>query len=324
MTDELRFLVAPEQTTVADDGSDGGEPFRYVLERPSALAVNLALGAGRPLLVRGEPGTGKSTLAQAVSLQLGRAFVSTVLDAQTEPRDLFWTIDAVARLAEAQVQGALPSTTEAAVRERLAIERFLEPGPLWWGFDWETAKKQAEAIKAAVPDTPKNWTPNMGVVVLIDEIDKADPSVPNSLLEAFGAGRFMGPHGQQPIRRVHRPLVVLTTNEERVLPDAFLRRCVVLHLKLPTEDDKLLAYLLSRGEAHFPTLEGGKDLLERAAQLLIDDRKKCQHRGLVAPGVAEYIDLIRAVVAQRDTPQTRLDLLEDVAAFALKKHPEQA
>ncbi|MEM7677834.1 MAG: hypothetical protein AAF449_17695 [Myxococcota bacterium] len=228
-------------------------------------------------------------------------------------------IDTVARLAEAQVQGALATATEESVRERLDVRRFLAPGALWWGFDWKTARAQAERVKVEIPETPSDWSPSKGVVVLLDEIDKADPSVPNSLLEAFGAGRFIGPPGDKSIRRIHRPLVVLTTNEERSLPDAFLRRCVVLQLKLPKDEEALKAYLISRGEAHFSHVE--PDLLARAADLLVADRSRYEHQGLLPPGVAEYIDLIRAVVAQRSAPEDQLALLEEVAQFALQKHP---
>lgn len=127
----------------------------HVFDQASVDAVNAALAARRPLLVRGEPGTGKSQLARAAAAGLGRAFVSTVIDARSESRDLLWAFDAVARLAEAQVQGALPGRDEAQVRASLREERFLAPGPLWWAFDWRGAEAQAAKVGAVKPSVPE-------------------------------------------------------------------------------------------------------------------------------------------------------------------------
>src|SRR5262249_50323380 len=115
----------------------------HVIDEDSILAVNAALATGRPLLVRGEPGTGKSQLARAVAEALGRAFVSHSVDARTETRDLLWSVDAVARLAEAQVMGALHHVEHDEVRRRIDVIEFVQPGPLWWAFDWASAQAQA-------------------------------------------------------------------------------------------------------------------------------------------------------------------------------------
>jgi len=115
----------------------------HVFEESAIDAVNAALAARRPLLVRGEPGIGKSQLARAAAAALGRAYVSCVVDARTESRDLLWQFDAVTRLAEAQLAHAGHETAEA-VRGRLAVRYFVIPGPLWWVFNWESARSQAE------------------------------------------------------------------------------------------------------------------------------------------------------------------------------------
>lgn len=293
----------------------------HVIDEDSVLAINAALATGRPLLVRGEPGTGKSQLARAAAVGLARALLSHAVDARTETRDLLWSVDAVARLAEAQVMGAMRSADEAEVKRRIEVARFVRPGPLWWAFDWSSALDQAVKAGVSEPLRPKDWSPAHGAVVLIDEIDKADASVPNGLLEALGHGRFdvEGRREAVAINAERPPLVVITTNEERALPDAFLRRCLVLHLGLPSERDKLVGLLVARGKAHFENCAAG--VLQRAAELLADDREKLLREDVAAPGLAEYIDLVRAVTNQRPSEKEQRALLEKISKFALRKHP---
>ena len=184
----------------------------HQFEAGQIRAINAALAARRPLLVRGEPGIGKSQLARAAAKGLGRAFVPHTVDARTESRDLLWHFDAVARLAEAQLLGALcrvadldppdPALPPAEkgdkaeapnIRDRLAIARFLHPRALWWAFDWNGALDRAKAIGISAPPQPDGGDPANGCLVLIDEIDKAEADVPNGLLEALGAGSFHPP-----------------------------------------------------------------------------------------------------------------------------------
>ncbi len=308
----------------------------HVFSQTSIDALDAALAANRPLLIRGEPGTGKSQLARAAAVALNRALITTVIDARTEARDLLWSFDAVARLAEAQVQGALDVKDEAKVREQLKETRFLAPGPLWWAFHWNSAKTQAKEVGAPAPVEPKDWQPDQGTVLLIDEIDKADTAVPNGLLEALGAGRFTGPGGvevAQDAESLARPLVILTTNEDRALPDAFLRRCLVLQLKWPEEEseaDEFIRLLMQRGEAHFPELS--PEIRREAAEQLLQDRKVIRNRGLFPPGGAEYLDLLRALdtlTRDREMPLEQREELQKewlikIRDFALRKHPEDS
>lgn len=330
----------------------GDQCLAYHCFEPDQLrAINAALACGRPLLVRGEPGIGKSQLARAAAKALGRAFIQHVVDARTESRDLLWHFDAIGRLAEAQAIGALQPRPEtggcdadgcqshietalAALRARLAIGCFLHPRALWWALNWHSAATQARAVAALAAEEPPqpdggDW--NRGCVVLIDEIDKAESDVPNGLLEALGAGCFTPQGHAEPVVAVGAPpLVVVTTNEERALPDAFIRRCLVLHLALPREREALVARLIERGRTHFGDADGRPqvlpEVLETAANLLADDRAlalRRQWRPL--PGQAEYLDLVRAVVVQsRGDLQRQLALIKDVADFVLKKHPDAA
>lgn len=350
-------LVPPAEPLVLPER--GLVPRRvHVFDRDSVDAVNAALGARRPLLVRGEPGTGKSQLAHAAAVALKRLFVAEVVDSRTEARDLMYRFDAVARLAEAQLFGALrfeagagDGDREVLIRKRLAERRFVAPGPLWWALDYESAKAQlalakgredsetADAKKrgkgaaasseaddeSGAPEKPKAWNAGDGAVLLIDEIDKAESDVPNGLLEALADGSFRAPGRDKRVTFAGGtpPLVVITTNEERALPDAFVRRCLVLYLelpRLPQDREAFVALLVARGRAHFPELEREPELLEKAADLLIDDRLASEKASVPKPGQAEYLDLLRAVKDGFETPDKRKQALARLARFTLQKH----
>lgn len=155
----------------------------HIFEKEDVDAVNAAIAANRPLLVRGEPGAGKSQLARAAAQGLGRAFVWAVVDARTEARDLQWSFDAVQRLADAQVVGVGGLDEGETVAQRLDEMRYVTPGPLWWAFNWQSARERVGDDKC--PTLPDGCSADNGVVVLLDEIDKADSSVPNGLLECL-------------------------------------------------------------------------------------------------------------------------------------------
>ncbi len=283
-------------------------------------AINAAIIAGRPLLVRGEPGIGKSQLARAAAKELGRAYVKYVVDSRTESRDLMWTFDAVKRLADAQVAGALVEDARQ-VRAVLDVQNYVLPGPLWWVFNPDDAARQSRLAGGQRPSQPDQGDWARGCVLLLDEIDKAESEVPNGLLEALG-GREFTPLGMaRPVQFVGpAPLVVITTNEERALPDAFLRRCFVLSMTLPRDEGGLTAFLIERGAVHFPGADSS--LLREAARLLWVERKTAiEARVTARPGQAEYLDLLRAVVGLAGKDVTRqMAMLREVSEFTLRKH----
>ena len=295
----------------------------HVFDAPTIHAVNAALAAQRPLLVRGEPGIGKSQLARAAAKELGRAYIQHVVDVRTESRDLLWHFDAVKRLADAQLSGSLHDNLEQA-RAALNVENYLHPRALWWAFNWEEAAQQAHKVGCAAPVQLDGGKPENGCLVLIDEIDKGESDVPNGLLEALGADVFT-PEGRGAAVTTEgiAPLVIITTNEERALPDAFIRRCLVLYLALPVLPDEragLLELLQQRGLAHFP--QSAESVRRRAAEILADDRLAAQqaHR-LPLPGQAEYLDMLRAVQALHpDDTAKQLEALDRVATFTVRKH----
>ncbi|MFO7563885.1 MAG: MoxR family ATPase [Enhygromyxa sp.] len=289
----------------------GGRTPWHLFDRESVLAVNTALDCGRPLLIRGDPGTGKSQLARAAAKKLGRVFLSRVVDAHTEAHELLWEYDALARLSDAQTLGV---ARRRQTRDRLARANYTQPGPLWWALDWDSAMRQAQRASIEAPKSGFGRREN-GVVVLIDEIDKADVAVPNALLECLGHGSFTVPGiGQQVCAKEPAPLIILTTNTNRILPDAFVRRCVVLHVRVP--EDGLIEWLVKRGRPHFPELP--EDVLRRAAEQLKTDRARLGSRAFCAPGLAEYIDLLTAAV--RGGAEQAEARLASIARFVLDKH----
>ncbi|VTR91708.1 atpase associated with various cellular activities aaa_5 : Uncharacterized protein OS=Candidatus Entotheonella sp. TSY1 GN=ETSY1_19820 PE=4 SV=1: AAA_5 [Gemmata massiliana] len=306
-------------------------PSVHLFDPESQWAIRAALAANRPLLVRGEPGVGKSQLARAAAVWLKRPFLSVVVDARTESQDLLWSFDAVGRLAQAQICAAFKP---ADVARELAEERFVHPGKLWWAFDWNGARRQADVVGGPGLSGPEGWEPDDGCVLLIDEIDKAESDVPNGLLEALGSRSFSVRNCKSSVSASGQaPLVVITTNEERILPNAFVRRCLVLHLELPREEKALRELLVIRGEAHLdllsPPEEYGqqrqrREILEEAAGLLIDARNAAQAKQVrPLPGQAEYLDLIRAVFEiTRTDGEDPKNVLALVKGFVLKKTGE--
>jgi MoxR-like ATPase len=324
------FLTLPDGHILPLEAQGGQDRSCHVFEQASIDAVNAALATHRPLLIRGAPGTGKSQLARAAAQALGRAFVMRSVDSRTETRDLLWEVDAVGRLARAQVLGALERGSIKEADERMSLKAFVEPGPLWWAFDWGSAKTQAKQLHKAPPWTPPGWDEEKGgVVVLCDEIDKADSSVPQGLLDALGHGRFDVPGFEAPIAldRARFPLIIFTTNEERTLPDAFVRRCWVLPLALPSEHDELVTWLMVRGRAHFNEEKGtpcDESILREAADQLATDRASMLARRLYAPGLAEYLDVLRALTTIAKTVDEQSELLERIKGFAFDKNdPER-
>jgi MoxR-like ATPase len=315
----MSFLNINAGEKVVLDALEGVPEQVHLFEQKSIDAINAALAARRPLLIRGEPGVGKSQLARAAAKSLKRAYVSYVVDAHSESKDLLWHFDAVQRLADAQLGTALGETPEA-VKEKLHIDNYLHPGSLWWAFNWQTAKDQAEALAQLPPYQFTGCTPENGCVLLIDEIDKAEADLPNGLLEALGERRFTPMGRKEPVNASEIfPLVIITTNEDRALPNAFLRRCLVLHLDLFDQKDTA-STLIKRARAHFPELDEENVIQPAVTQLIADRATAKENQQQPLPGQAELFDLLRAVknLSQqgKGTPEA---LIAKVAPYVMKK-----
>ncbi len=335
--------LPPEERTIPI-GSGAGRTVHQFDSR-SLDAINSALASGRPLLVRGEPGVGKTQLAEAAAEVTKRAFVRFTVDARSEARDLLWRFDAVMRLAEAQVLGATISAenfaagtaanpgsdvptsardkVEALLREKLDVQRFIRPGPLWWAFNAESAKNYCLPEEDMLNEGQNQKRAAAGWVILIDEIDKAESDLPNGLLEALGSSRFRPMGRSEPVsiaEGANRPLIVITTNEDRVLPDAFIRRCMTLHIELPSTREALIRHLVARGRVHYGKLTDDK-VLTKAAEMLAADRETARSDQLTPlPGQAEYLDLVAAVVGWKHEPNEQLEIIDTIRTFAYRKH----
>jgi MoxR-like ATPase len=305
---------------VTDVAEGTAGPLKYCWRPEVKLVVNVALATGRALLLQGEPGVGKTVVAEAVAQELGWRFYRHTISSRTEAQDLTWKLDYVRRLADAQAGS--PKGESA----------YLIPGQFWWAFDPGSAARQGgprdSAPTLADPFQVNQTRSLQGAVVLIDEIDKADPAVANDLLETVGAGRFTIDGIAQPIsvewtgggapradgapsdlRQKGGLLIVFTSNSERDLPEAFLRRCIVERMVWPSPDDpenrvpfeldlRRIAQQnwarLGDGEpasAESPDAEKLIKELIAAIWAQRDEHKRAERR---PPGLAELLDAIRA------------------------------
>ena len=301
------FKIDPQETN--------GRKTAYLFEEEMCDALWAAYANGRPLLVRGEPGTGKSELACAVAAHLGWPLVKKVIHGNTELDDLHFRFDAMQRLADAQLYCR---TSLGDNPQDLDVEHYITPGPIWWAFNWEKAEKALEAVKSkmSILATPDGWQAGDGCVLLIDEIDKADPDLPNGLLETFGNRCFEVPLLGREIQASQPVLTIITTNEERDLPLPFLRRCLELELKLESNENKRISWLVERGRLHFD----GKiksTVYSEAAELVWKERVSAEEQNRYRPGLAEYLDLLGSLsLVPGDEQKT---VLKKISQFVLKK-----
>lgn len=255
------------------------------------LATEVALVTGRPLLLKGEPGGGKSSWAAYVARNLGWRYFDQVVTAKTQAQDLLYQFDLLRRLNDAQAQQPLPGN-----------DHYIVPGMLWWAFDPEGAAKYPVGNPAKLPHEEVNQKRNpQHAVLLIDEIDKADPDLPNGLLVPLGSQTFHVPELGKDVKRAdtakgkdlpayHSPLVIFSSNSERALPQAFLRRCVVLTLPRPDA-----ATLIAVARLHHPNMkEAEAALAEDLADQVMTLRKEAKEHNERKPGIAEYLDALRA------------------------------
>jgi MoxR-like ATPase len=300
----MAFDPSIEPSTPSEPGAsaaaDGEFPYGgavYVFDDERiVLAVNVALATRRPLLVFGPPGSGKSTLAPNVARHLGRVCHTEVITARTEPEDLLWRFDALKRLNDAQIREVAPT-----------IGAYCTQGVLWKAFDpYRTTQATAAGAGSEVgaddggplPRYGRGTGPAPRSVVLIDEIDKADPDLPNSLLVPLDTLRFTGPDGEEVRARPgDEPLVIITSNNERELPAPFVRRCILLSLDAP---DK--RHLLRVARTHL-----GPSYDERTAEPIAEHLLKIANESELGagPGTAEFLDTLKACHELGVAPGTR-------------------
>jgi MoxR-like ATPase len=244
----------------------------YVATDDLRLAVNAAITLKRPLLVKGEPGTGKTMLAEEVANSLGMPLLQWHVKSTTKAQQGLYEYDAVSRLRDSQLG-------DERVKD---IHNYIVKGVLWQAFEAEQP-----------------------VALLIDEIDKADIEFPNDLLRELDRMEFYVYETRQMVRARHRPLVFITSNNEKELPDAFLRRCFFHYIKFPDADT-----MKDIVEVHFPGLK--KELLSAALKNFYDVRNL---PGLKKkPSTSELLDWLKLLVAE-DMPAEALQSKDNKVAI---------
>src|SRR5712675_1877547 len=252
----MRSSSNPRGERMRFEGTDS-----YIATPDLMLAVNAALALERPLLIKGEPGTGKTLLAFEVARALGRPLFQWHIKSTTKAQQGLYEYDAVSRLRDSQLG-------EAKVAD---IANYIKPGVLWEAFESESP-----------------------AVVLIDEIDKADIEFPNDLLRELDRMEFYVYETHRTIEAKHRSLVVITSNNEKELPDAFLRRCFFHYIRFPDRDtmERIV-------DVHFPGLK--HDLVHEALTIFFDIRDV---PGLKKkPSTSELLDWLKLLLVEDIPPE---------------------
>jgi MoxR-like ATPase len=234
----------------------------YIATEDLRIAVNAAIVLERPLLIKGEPGTGKTLLAEEIAGALGAPLLSWHIKSTTKAQQGLYEYDAVSRLRDSQLGDARVSD----------IRHYIKRGKLWDAF--------------VSPERP---------VLLIDEIDKADIEFPNDLLLELDRMEFFVYETGETVRAARRPIVVITSNNEKELPDAFLRRCFFHYIRFP--DTETMRAIV---EAHYPDIK--KRLVEEALRIFFDLREA---PGLKKkPSTSELLDWLKLLLNEDISPET--------------------
>ncbi|MEJ2681869.1 MAG: MoxR family ATPase [Gammaproteobacteria bacterium] len=280
---EIMDRVKVLQPKRVEIDADLGRRFpAYSLSDAHVGAIKAAFFAQRPLLVKGDPGVGKTSLAYAIASELEWGLVKIVVNHSVTIDDMLYSIDHLQRMGDAN----LLKQGEALK----PISDYVRPGKVWAAIAPDTLKKYGG-------EKPHN---KPGTVLLIDEIDKADSSLPNALLEILDTGELSIPQVAETIRNKeqHPLFVVITSNGERLLPPAFVRRCAMLDVSVPIERDQARARLMDIYQTH---LEYSADIkpmdeekiIAQLVQFILDQGVEADRS--YRPGPSEFLDIVRAL-----------------------------
>ncbi len=279
----------------------------HALDQKDLQAIIAAIASERPLLLTGEPGVGKSHLARAASNLTKRFFVPIVVKPDDEIGDLLYEIDHTNRLADAQLAGALKKTFDSS------LNKYVRPGPIWHAFTEPDDCLDTSAYSP--PEQPFNR--DNGVLLLIDEIDKASLALMSGLLEVLGNMSFEAPGHEKAIQnRGNPPLVILTSNGDRALPAPLLRRCIIHNMVLPSEWPLFLERMVYIGESHMGKVVSPK-VVKACARAIFDSRDMAM---AYQPGSSEFVDLLRTLhEVAPDNEKKQLKQLKVLSTYFLKK-----
>ena len=256
----------------------------YVATHDLKIAVNAAILLERPLLVKGEPGTGKTELAREVATALDLSILEWNIKSTTKAQQGLYEYDAVSRLRDSQLG-------DERVRE---VSNYINKGKLWQAFEADQK-----------------------TVLLIDEIDKADIEFPNDLLQELDRMEFFIYETGETVRAKHRPIVIITSNNEKELPDAFLRRCFFHYIRFP--DEQTMKRIV---EMHFPGIK--ESLVETALRQFFELRET---PGLKKkPSTSEVLDWLKLLLAEdleaKDLRRSAADSLPKLHGALLKNEQD--
>jgi MoxR-like ATPase len=317
MNDKKWFFTPPpnEIFTPSNEDIDRGIE-SYVFTEDIAIAINVAYVTKRPLLVEGEPGCGKSRLAEALAAIKGWHFLNKTITSRTTLDDLTNEYDHLRRLHDAHAAGG----SKHNVLENWQYNR---PGVFWWAFNFDSAinrgkdqqKQEHDAARfKGIERSHNNSDQNM--VLLIDEIDKAEPDLPNDLLDVIERQRIELTDGSHiEADQSSETFTIITSNRERKLPAAFLRRCVHLYIDKPNAISLKKIALSHFGDQ----IDDTDDIVDDLIKKVIFYRDNTSSENLHAPGTSEFLDALKVCKQHGIKPNDKDPVWLQVEKSILKK-----
>lgn len=317
MSYEPTHFKLPKNNTLEREG----EINPYVFTEDITIALDVAFATNRPLLVAGEPGSGKSRLAEAIAALKGWHFLSKTMTSRTRLEELTVEMDHLRRMHDAYAG----NNNDTSMKDNWVYHN---PGIFWWAINHEAAESRGEenkflakeyGVTVKYPGVFRKQEDNKHhTVLLIDEIDKAEPDLPNDLLEPLDRRSFGLPNGEKVWGKkvdgkgAQKILTIITTNGERELPAAFLRRCVSLVLDEPDKQK-----LIQIANYHYPSAD--PERVQVVAAKIIEFREAAKLQSWRAPSTSEFLDAVNACEDLRIDPSEQNNVWQQIEKTVLIK-----